>query len=56
MSLNLSIVIPAKDEESSIAELCGRIACVLAAAQLSYEIIFIDDGSEDNTWEEIKKA
>lgn len=55
-SINLSLVIPAKDEEASIAELCEWIARVLVPTQLSYEVIFIDDGSNDNTWEAIKKA
>jgi glycosyltransferase involved in cell wall biosynthesis len=51
----ISLVIPAKDEEESIPELCQWIARVMQANGLSYEVIFIDDGSTDNTWEKIKE-
>ncbi len=54
--LNISIVIPAKDEEESIPELCQWIARVLDDARLSYEVLFIDDGSSDDTWREVEKA
>ena len=50
---DISIVIPAKDEEESIAELCTWITTVLSHTQLVYEIIFIDDGSRDHTWQNI---
>lgn len=52
--LALSIVIPAKDEEQSIPELAQWIARVMEAHGLSYEVLFIDDGSIDKTWEAIK--
>ncbi len=54
--LNVSIVIPAKDEEESLSELCQWIVRVMDKAGLSYEVLFIDDGSTDNTWKEIIKA
>jgi glycosyltransferase involved in cell wall biosynthesis len=53
--LNLSIIIPAKDEEESIPELCSWISRVLTAHGFSYEVIFIDDGSEDRTWLRIQE-
>ncbi len=55
-SLDISIVIPAKDEEESIAELGQWISRVMRAHDFSYEAIFIDDGSRDRTWEKIKEA
>lgn len=54
--MNISLVIPAKDEEQSIPELTQWISRVMQAHGLSYEVIFIDDGSTDDTWDEIKKA
>ena len=49
MSIEVSVVVPAKDEEESIPELCQWISRVMQANGLSYEIIFIDDGSTDGT-------
>lgn len=49
--LDISIIIPAKDEEQSIPELGAWIDRVMKAKGYSYEIIFIDDGSSDRTWE-----
>ncbi|HZX74419.1 MAG TPA: glycosyltransferase family 2 protein, partial [Cyclobacteriaceae bacterium] len=54
--MNISIIIPAKDEEESIPELTSWISRVMQMHSLSYEVIFIDDGSKDNTWKEIKKV
>jgi glycosyltransferase involved in cell wall biosynthesis len=51
--LNISVIIPAKDEEESIPELCSWISRVMMSHGFSYEVIFIDDGSEDQTWQKI---
>ncbi len=53
MSIEVSVVIPAKDEEESIPELCQWIARVMQTHGISYEIIFVDDGSTDGTWGKI---
>ncbi len=53
--LAISLVIPAKDEEESIPELSNWISRVMKTHGFLYEVIFIDDGSTDGTWEEIKK-
>ena len=51
----ISFVIPAKDEEKSILPLYSQIVSEVKKLHKSYEIIFIDDGSTDSTFEEIKK-
>ncbi|HCW06853.1 MAG TPA: glycosyltransferase [Cytophagales bacterium] len=54
--LDISLIIPAKDEGESIPELTQWISRVMQAHGFSYEVIFIDDGSTDATWDEILKA
>lgn len=49
----ISVIIPAKDEEESIPELCQWISRVMQAHGFSYEVILIDDGSNDATWNKI---
>tara|TARA_B100000941_G_scaffold175414_1_gene125538 strand:- start:418 stop:1392 length:975 start_codon:yes stop_codon:yes gene_type:complete len=51
----LSIVIPAYNEEESILELYTLINESLKKKKLIYEIIFVDDGSNDSTWNKINK-
>lgn len=53
-SPDISVIIPAKDEAQSIPELGAWIDRVMAANGLSYEVIFIDDGSTDGTWEAMR--
>ncbi len=53
--MNLSIVIPLKDEAESLPELCSWIERVVNEQQLSYEIILIDDGSTDESWNVIRQ-
>lgn len=50
----VSIVIPTLNEEANIHELCLRLAKSLAPVTKKYELIFIDDHSEDKTLAEIK--
>ena len=52
----ISIVIPLFNEEESISELAQWIDKVLKKNNLSYEIIFIDDGSNDSSWSVIKNV
>ncbi len=49
--LDLSLVIPLYNETESLAELQTWIDQVLSNGSLSYEIIFIDDGSTDSSWD-----
>lgn len=51
----LSFVIPAKDEEKSIEILYQELISALKPLKLSFEIIFIDDGSTDKTFEVFQK-
>ena len=53
--MDLSIVIPVKDEEESLRELTDWIVRVMGANNYSYEIIFVDDGSTDNSWNIIEE-
>ena len=53
--MNLSIVIPLLNEEESLEELHDWIANVMEFNQFSYEILFIDDGSTDESWNVIEK-
>ena len=52
--MNISVVIPLLNEDESLGELYDWIAKVMQAHQFSYEIIFIDDGSTDNSWQVIE--
>jgi dolichol-phosphate mannosyltransferase len=45
----ISIVVPVKDEEGCVAELARRVALALQAADVRYELLFVDDGSRDGT-------
>lgn len=52
----ISVVIPAQNEEESIPELCQWISRVMQAHGFSYEVLIIDDGSTDSTWEKIQEV
>lgn len=49
----ISIIIPIYNEEANISTLVKEIDNVMSLHHLSYEIILVDDGSEDKSWEEI---
>lgn len=53
--LDLSIIIPVFNEEENLPILYQEIKEALAPLQKSYEIIFIDDGSQDNSFAVLKK-
>lgn len=52
--MDLSIVIPLKDEAPSLPELCDWIIKVVVAEGYTYEIILVDDGSIDSSWSVIQ--
>jgi glycosyltransferase involved in cell wall biosynthesis len=49
--MNVSIIIPIYNEQESLPELAAWIEKVMVANHLSYEMIMIDDGSKDKSWE-----
>lgn len=53
--MNISVVIPLYNEEESIEELYWWIDKVMRENDFSFEVIFVDDGSSDNSWEVISK-
>jgi len=53
--LCLSIIVPLLNEDESLPELTEWINRVADAHHLSYEIIFVDDGSTDNSWQVIQQ-
>jgi glycosyltransferase involved in cell wall biosynthesis len=52
---NISVVIPLLNEEGSLPELAAWIRRVMDENGFSYEIIFVDDGSRDRSWEVIRE-
>lgn len=52
--MDLSLVIPLYNEEESLPELCAWIERVTRENGISYEIILVDDGSNDRSWEVIQ--
>lgn len=53
--MNISVVIPLFNEAESLPELHAWIQRVMKANDFSYEIIFVNDGSTDNSWQVIKE-
>ena len=53
--MDLSIVIPLKDEAESLPELCAWIDRVVKAEGYEHEVILVDDGSTDGSWEVIRR-
>ena len=51
--MQISVVVPLLNEQESLPELTAWIHRVLNAHQFSYEVILIDDGSRDGSWEMI---
>jgi glycosyltransferase involved in cell wall biosynthesis len=51
--MEVSIVIPVYNEDESLPELCDWIERVMREHHLSYEVILVDDGSTDRSWEVI---
>jgi undecaprenyl-phosphate 4-deoxy-4-formamido-L-arabinose transferase len=47
----LSVVIPVFNEEDNLVELQARLAATLNASEYDWEVIYVDDGSKDRSWE-----
>jgi len=54
--LNLSVVVPVFNEVESVGSLCAKLHEALSKIGRSYEIILVDDGSVDGTWEKLREA
>ncbi|MDC7290849.1 glycosyltransferase [Blautia schinkii] len=52
----LSVVLPAYNEELMVGKACRVLREILSKAGITYELVLVNDGSRDNTWEEIVKA
>lgn len=48
--MDVSIIVPVYNEEESLPELCAWIQRVVKENNFSYEVIFVDDGSSDDSW------
>ncbi len=53
--MDISVVVPLFNEDESLPELAAWIERVMAANQYSYEVIMVDDGSTDNSWQIIEE-
>lgn len=51
MSVDLSVVVPVFNEEDNLAALHSRLSQVLAGVAEEWEIVFVDDGSRDRSWD-----
>ena len=52
--MDISVIVPLLNEEESLPELTAWIARVMNANQFTYEVILVDDGSTDSSWEVIE--
>jgi glycosyltransferase involved in cell wall biosynthesis len=53
--MNISIVVPLFNEEESLPELCAWIDRVMQKNNFSYEVLLIDDGSKDMSWDVVEQ-
>jgi polyisoprenyl-phosphate glycosyltransferase len=54
--MRLTVVCPAYDEAENVAELVRRLTVALERTGLEWEVIVVDDGSEDQTWQLLERA
>ena len=55
-NLDISVIVPLYNEEESVPELCNWISRVMKSHGFNYEVLLVDDGSSDNSWEEVEKV
>jgi len=56
MGPEISVIVPVFNEAENILPLWGEVSAALGATGRSYELVFVDDGSTDATWERIQQA
>lgn len=54
--IEISVVVPVYNEEESVPHLCEKLHTALSRIGKTYEIVLVDDGSTDNTWERLVEA
>lgn len=52
----LSVILPSYNEEKMIQKVSSVIGGILSLEEIEYELIFVDDGSKDNTWKKIREV
>ncbi|MDO4982020.1 MAG: glycosyltransferase family 2 protein [Eubacteriales bacterium] len=52
----LSVILPSYNEEKMILIAADTISRILSAEKIEYELVFVDDGSKDTTWDKIQEA
>ena len=52
----LSVVLPAYNEEQILTKPCRTLKEILSFSEIEYELVFVDDGSSDKTWNVIEKV
>jgi polyisoprenyl-phosphate glycosyltransferase len=55
VSAELSVVVPVYNEQESVPELYGRLTAALSGVVRSFEVVLVDDGSTDHSWEIIRE-
>lgn len=55
MNVDLTVLVPLYNEEESLPELCAWILSVCDRQGYDYEVLFVDDGSRDRSWEVIQE-
>ena len=53
--MNISVVVPLFNEDESLPELCAWIDKVMQKNNFTYEVLLIDDGSKDKSWEVVEQ-
>lgn len=56
MPVDISIIVPVFDEEDNVLPLAREIAGALDKEPRTFELVFVDDGSRDKTWDRIQEA
>lgn len=54
IGLDISVIVPLYNEDESLPELCSWIESVMQKNGYGYEVLLIDDGSTDNSWQAIR--
>ncbi len=54
--VNLSVVVPVYNEAENVKLLCEKLHAALSKTGRSYEILLIDDGSTDGTWDKLRES